>query len=303
MAEELGRAGRDTCASWPPTPTCARSTWAPTPRASPSWSGNATIDACRKLRRADRRGRGRALADPGRPGRVRLIGVKVIDLEEPQHALDDGTPRPSSSPKRASTPWAPPAPTTLPTLSAATTAEARSAPLRPTPSRPTSRGHGRHRDRPHHGATTSGAPHDCGRALNPMLGRGPDRGLGLHGRLAEALLRGAWRSTASGCTPGPSLLDYRIPTSIDTPEMGRHDRREHRSRSAPTAPRRPVRGRCTPAIPAIWPTPSLRRRRHPAASACPSRPARSWPRCGRSASAPARRVTTRCLVTMQESGD
>ena len=47
------------------------------------------------------------------------------------------------------------------------------------------------------------------------------------------------------CTTGPSLLDYRIPTSLDTPELAGADRRESSTPRARTAPRRRARGRCT----------------------------------------------------------
>jgi 4-hydroxybenzoyl-CoA reductase subunit alpha len=65
--------------------------------------------------------------------------------------------------------------------------------------------------------------HDCGRALNPVLvegqmegsaymgfGRGPHGGAGLQGRGSMGV---------PGLHNAPSLLDYRIPTSLDTPEL------------------------------------------------------------------------------------
>ncbi|GMV41604.1 MAG: carbon-monoxide dehydrogenase large subunit [Myxococcales bacterium] len=59
--------------------------------------------------------------------------------------------------------------------------------------------------------------HDCGRALNPTLVEGQMEGSAYMG-FGEALMeRHAFR--ADGLHLGPSLLDYRIPTSLDTPEL------------------------------------------------------------------------------------
>jgi 4-hydroxybenzoyl-CoA reductase subunit alpha len=59
--------------------------------------------------------------------------------------------------------------------------------------------------------------HDCGRALNPMLVAGQIEGSAYMG-IAEALLE-SHDVNRFGLHAGPSLLDYRIPTSIDTPEL------------------------------------------------------------------------------------
>jgi 4-hydroxybenzoyl-CoA reductase subunit alpha len=59
--------------------------------------------------------------------------------------------------------------------------------------------------------------HDCGRALNPMLVAGQIEGSVYMG-IAEALLENH-DVNRFGLHQGPSLLDYRIPTSLDTPEM------------------------------------------------------------------------------------
>ncbi len=59
--------------------------------------------------------------------------------------------------------------------------------------------------------------HDCGRALNPMLVAGQMEGSAYMG-LAEALLE-HHDVNRFGLHQGPSLLDYRIPTSVDTPEL------------------------------------------------------------------------------------
>ncbi len=64
--------------------------------------------------------------------------------------------------------------------------------------------------------------HDCGRALNPMLVEGQMEGSAYMG-FAEALMEEQVFKTAdegrAGLHNAPSLLDYRIPTSLDTPEM------------------------------------------------------------------------------------
>jgi CO/xanthine dehydrogenase Mo-binding subunit len=65
--------------------------------------------------------------------------------------------------------------------------------------------------------------HDCGRALNPVDGRGPDGRQRIHG-VRRGHLRGAGLQAGgprprSRAPPRPSLLDYRIPTSLDTPEL------------------------------------------------------------------------------------
>jgi 4-hydroxybenzoyl-CoA reductase subunit alpha len=64
--------------------------------------------------------------------------------------------------------------------------------------------------------------HDCGRALNPVLVEGQMEGSAYMG-FAEALMEEQVFKTAdegrAGLHNAPSLLDYRIPTSLDTPEM------------------------------------------------------------------------------------
>ena len=59
--------------------------------------------------------------------------------------------------------------------------------------------------------------HDCGRALNPILVAGQIEGSVYMG-VAEALLE-EHDVNRFGLHAGPSLLDYRIPTAIDTPEI------------------------------------------------------------------------------------
>jgi CO/xanthine dehydrogenase Mo-binding subunit len=64
--------------------------------------------------------------------------------------------------------------------------------------------------------------HDCGRALNPVLVEGQMEGSAYMG-YAEALMEEQIFKSAdegkAGLHNAPSLLDYRIPTSLDTPEL------------------------------------------------------------------------------------
>src|SRR5207253_4163419 len=65
--------------------------------------------------------------------------------------------------------------------------------------------------------------HDCGRALNPVTVEGQMEGSAYMG-CAEALMeeqvfKPAAPGHGAGLHHGPSLLDYRIPTSLDTPEL------------------------------------------------------------------------------------
>lgn len=65
--------------------------------------------------------------------------------------------------------------------------------------------------------------HDCGRALNPVTVEGQMEGSAYMG-FGEALLetqryKSAAPGHAFGLHEGPSLLDYRMPTSLDTPEL------------------------------------------------------------------------------------
>jgi 4-hydroxybenzoyl-CoA reductase subunit alpha len=61
------------------------------------------------------------------------------------------------------------------------------------------------------------AAHDCGKALNPTLVEGQIEGSVYMG-WAEAAME-EMTYYPSGLHKGPSLLDYRIPTSLDTPEL------------------------------------------------------------------------------------
>jgi 4-hydroxybenzoyl-CoA reductase alpha subunit len=65
--------------------------------------------------------------------------------------------------------------------------------------------------------------HDCGRALNPVSVEGQMEGSAYMG-FAEAIMEEQVYKPATpghgfGLHHGPSLLDYRIPTSLDTPEL------------------------------------------------------------------------------------
>lgn len=64
--------------------------------------------------------------------------------------------------------------------------------------------------------------HDCGRALNPAIVEGQMEGSAYMG-FAEALMEAHVFKDAdhgrAGLLDAPSLLDYRIPTSLDTPEL------------------------------------------------------------------------------------
>ena len=77
--------------------------------------------------------------------------------------------------------------------------------------------------------------HDCGRALNPVIVEGQMEGSAYMG-FAEALMEQQIFKDAehgrAGLHNAPSLLDYRIPTSLDTPELRVPHRRVHRPRGA-----------------------------------------------------------------------
>jgi len=64
------------------------------------------------------------------------------------------------------------------------------------------------------------AAHDCGRALNPMIVAGQIEGSTYMGA-GEVVLE-EQEINRFGLHRGPSLLDYRIPTSLDTPELEAH---------------------------------------------------------------------------------
>ena len=174
--------------------------------------GNAVIDACRKLRGL----LVQAVAEHWQvdPARVRFIDGAVIDLEDTSRSL--------------------------PSAEAIQLAEARFDTLGATGSYNTPELGGDYR-----GGSIGASPaysftahvvevavdvetgritcerafiaHDCGRALNPMLVAGQMEGSAYMG-LAEALME-EHDVNRFGLHRGPSLLDYRIPTSVDTPEL------------------------------------------------------------------------------------
>ncbi|MCC6409530.1 MAG: molybdopterin-dependent oxidoreductase [Planctomycetes bacterium] len=174
--------------------------------------GNATIDACRKLRAQ----LVEALAAHWQVDakRVRLIHGEALDLEDATHHL--------------------------PIVEAFHLAEERFDTLGATGSYNTPELGG-----PYRGGTIGASPaysftahvaevtvdietgrvrcekvwiaHDCGRALNPMLVAGQMEGSAYMG-VAEALME-EHTVNRYGLHRGPSLLDYRIPTSVDTPEL------------------------------------------------------------------------------------
>ena len=59
--------------------------------------------------------------------------------------------------------------------------------------------------------------HDCGRALNPALVKGQIQGCAYMG-VGEALME-VQRVDKHGLHIAPSLLEYRLPTSLETPEI------------------------------------------------------------------------------------
>jgi CO/xanthine dehydrogenase Mo-binding subunit len=174
--------------------------------------GNACIDAARKLREQVVS----AVASEWevKPNRVRMMGGKVFDLEDSKRIL--------------------------PTRDAFQIAETRFETLGSTGSYNTPTLGGDYR-----GGTIGASPaysftahvadvsvdretgritcnkvwiaHDCGRALNPMLVEGQMEGSAYMG-VAEALME-RHEVNRFGLHAGPSLLDYRIPTSCDTPEL------------------------------------------------------------------------------------
>jgi CO/xanthine dehydrogenase Mo-binding subunit len=59
--------------------------------------------------------------------------------------------------------------------------------------------------------------HDCGRALSPVIVEGQMEGSAYMG-FAEALFE-EHEFRSDGLHRGPSLLDYKLPTTLDTPEL------------------------------------------------------------------------------------
>jgi 4-hydroxybenzoyl-CoA reductase subunit alpha len=66
------------------------------------------------------------------------------------------------------------------------------------------------------------AAHDCGRALNPVLVEGQIEGsvyMGFAEAIMEEQVFKSDREGKAGLHNAPSLLDYRLPTSLDTPDL------------------------------------------------------------------------------------
>jgi len=64
--------------------------------------------------------------------------------------------------------------------------------------------------------------HDCGRALNPVLVEGQMEGSAYMGAAEAILEQQIFKDSdhgRAGLHDAPSLLDYKIPTSLDTPEL------------------------------------------------------------------------------------
>ncbi|MDP6410472.1 MAG: molybdopterin-dependent oxidoreductase [Planctomycetota bacterium] len=211
VAEELGMDHRDVRVVAADTDLCPVDLGAYSSRVT-FMVGNAAIDAARKLRRAIVG----AVAEAWEVEleRVRMIGGTVLDLGDAERALT--------------------------TAEAFQLAEARLDTLGSTGSYNTPTLGGDYR-----GGTIGASPaysftahvvevavdeetgrisvndawiaHDCGRALNPMLVAGQMEGSAYMG-MAEALLE-HHEVNRFGLHAGPSLLDYRIPTAVDTPEL------------------------------------------------------------------------------------
>ncbi|MCA1828200.1 MAG: xanthine dehydrogenase family protein molybdopterin-binding subunit [Myxococcales bacterium] len=92
------------------------------------------------------------------------------------------------------------------------------------------------------------AAHDCGKALNPSLVEGQIEGSVYMGA-AEAQME-EMVYDAKGLLFGPSLLDYRIPTSVDTPDLESYIV-ESADPNGPYGAKEAGEGPLHPAIPAI----------------------------------------------------
>jgi 4-hydroxybenzoyl-CoA reductase alpha subunit len=96
------------------------------------------------------------------------------------------------------------------------------------------------------------AAHDCGRALNPVLVEGQIEG-SVHMGLSEALYEHHDFYTEGrqrGLHKGPSLLDYRVATAVDTPPIDAHIV-ESIDPGGPYGAKEAGEGPLHPAIPAI----------------------------------------------------
>ena len=88
---------------------------------------------------------------------------------------------------------------------------------------------------------------DVGRALNPLAVEGQAQGgvwMGMGQALSEATEYDAGRMLHG------NLLDYRVPTMAESPDIEVHHRRERRS-NGPSAPRKPSEGMLAGFLPAL----------------------------------------------------
>ena len=92
------------------------------------------------------------------------------------------------------------------------------------------------------------AAHDCGKALHPVSVEGQIEGSVYMG-VSEAMLEG-WDLREDGLLVGPNLLDYRIATTLDTPEIEAHIIEEP-DPNGPYGAKEAGEGPLHPAIPAI----------------------------------------------------
>jgi CO/xanthine dehydrogenase Mo-binding subunit len=92
------------------------------------------------------------------------------------------------------------------------------------------------------------AAHDCGKALNPALVEGQIEGSVYMGA-AEAQME-EMIYDEKGLLFGPSLLDYRIPTTLDTPDLDAYIVESH-DPAGPYGAKEAGEGPLHPAIPAI----------------------------------------------------
>ena len=95
--------------------------------------------------------------------------------------------------------------------------------------------------------------HDCGKALNPVLVEGQMEGSAYMGfgeaLMEEQIFKGADQGRL-GLHNAPSLLDYRIPTSLDTPDLEAHIV-ESNDPEGPYGAKEAGEGPLHPSIPAI----------------------------------------------------
>ena len=244
---------RPTCAWSRPTPICARSTSAPTARASRFMVGNAAIDAARKLRAADR-------ASRGRRGAGQVAGASAVRLVERRARSTSSDPERSAShrARRSSC-----AEAELRHARRGRQATTRPSARRRLPRRhdrrvagllvhrARRRGRGRRRDRRDQRARRSGSPTTAAARSTRRI---------VEGQMEGSVYMGARRGADGGARRRPTALRrlHTRPVAARLPHPDLRSTRprsqaliveSHRSRRARTAPRRPARARCTPRSP------------------------------------------------------